>query len=197
MASVSGGATLSAGSGVSFANQGLLAVYNGGYANLSQATLRNLNGKTLAGGRFLVSGSSRLQLSNNATITTDNAGIALSGAGSVIESFSTATSQQVSLDSTLANIGPGGTLALLNGRNFMAVASGGVFTDSGKLVLGGVTFTAAMLTVASGGVLSGNGTVVGPVNDAGGITASGGTLLFSGLVSGAGTIAANAGVAAA
>jgi hypothetical protein len=172
-----------------FTNQGSIVATASANINLGAIpTLTNLAGTTLSGGSYEADAGSTLQLVNNAVVTTDAAKIILSGAGSVIESENTGTSQEVTIDQTLANIASTGTLELLAERNFSAA---GAFTDSGLLQLGGGTFAASSgLSVASTGALGGFGTVTGAVADAGSVAASGGTLVLAGGASGSGTLSA-------
>jgi fibronectin-binding autotransporter adhesin len=175
-----------------FTNTGSILVSGGEMLLLNTGvTLSNLTGTTLTAGSFSVGAASLMELSSNATITTDNATITLTGANSQIEALNANTNAQVSLDQKLTKIASAGALSLLGGRNFSA---SGAFTDGGKLQLGGGTFTAsAGLTVSTASLLSGYGKVAAAVTDTGAISASGGTLLFSSAVSGVGTLGAASG----
>ena len=175
-------------------NAGTLLATNGATLDLSLGTLTNLSGADLAGGVFEADAASIIELANNEAITTDSATIVLNGAGSEIQALDTGTGAQVTLDSTLANIAAGGSLALLDGRNFTATANGGAFTDGGVLNLGGVAFAATTLTIAAGGVLEGSGNVSGAVVDAGSVAVSGGTLSFLGSLTNSGTMDVSGGM---
>ena len=185
------------------ANGATLLIENGTLTNLgliqaddssavtfqSNETLTNSVNGTLTGGGYGASstGDGATLSITGAAVSVDAGTIILSGAGSVIDFGGT------SIDASLQTIAAGGTLSLSNGRNFTQTANGGTLADSGLLSLGGTSFTAAALTIGATGTLSGYGTVAGPVSDAGLINASGGTLVFTSAVSGAGTLAASAG----
>ena len=206
----SGGGIFTIG-GNNFANQGSLSIANGGAMTISGGfsntgslsvsgggtltiggTLQQLAGGTLAAGSYEVDAGSTLLLPEDTAITADNAAIILSGAGSVIESFSSTTYQFVTLDATLDSIGSGATLELLAGRGFTAVANGGSFTDNGQLQLGDAVFTGATLTIGGAGSLTGNGSVQAAIVSSGAITATDGTLTLAQSTSLTGTIGAKA-----
>ncbi len=167
-------------SATKFTNNGDITVSNTDSLALESTAFSNLKSGTLTGGAYNVYGASVLELS--AAITTDLASITLSGAGSDIQYLNGST--QVQLDSKLAIIGAGGTLALQSGRDFLATANSGTFTDSGLLSLGAGTLSATALSVTATGSLFGYGTVTGAVANNGGIEASNGTLLLSGALTG-------------
>ena len=172
----------------SIGNSGLVTASGG---TLSTAGLSGIAAGTLSSGGIGAGVNSTLQLASNLTISTDAGRITLSGTGSVIQSLNTATSKQVSLDSTLATIASTGTLALLSGRSFTAVAGAGAFTDKGLLALGAGTFSATALTVS--GTASGFGTIAGKLTNTGLVAASGGTLVLTGSLSGAGAVSVASG----
>jgi hypothetical protein len=178
----------------SFTNTGLIASSNGDSLDLSGATVTNISGTLLTSGSYSAGAGSILQLSNNATINALYlSSVTLDGVGSVIQSYNTSSSTQVSLDTMLSRIAAGATLSLLDGRNFTDVASGGTFTDSGKLVLGNSTLTATKFLLSTG-YLSGTGTVAAPIVVSGANTLNGGgTLTLTGSLSGTGTISIAAG----
>ncbi len=122
-----------------FSNAGSITVTGGGMMNIADS-LAQLSGGTLTGGSFEVDAGSTLMLPEDSTITADNATLILSGAGSTMESFSSTTWQDMTVDSSLASVGTGGTLELLQGRSFAVTGNGGSFTDSGVLQLGGGNF---------------------------------------------------------
>jgi hypothetical protein len=169
-------------------NAGILLATNGATLDLSLGTLTNLSGGNLTGGVYEADAGSVIELANNDAITTDSATIVLDGAGSEIQALDTGTGTQRTLDRSLANIAMGGSLALLDGRDFTATANGGAFSDGGVLNLGGVTFTATTLTIAAGGLLEGSGNVSGAVIDAGSVAVSGGMLSFFGTLTNSGTM---------
>jgi hypothetical protein len=173
-----------------FTNNGTINVGNGDNFSLSQVTLDNINNHTITGGAYDVFNLGTLNLGTNevsgtsSTITTDAADITLDGAGSLIT-----TSAGNSIDGQLTSITTAGQLHIIGGRNFSTSAG---LTDSGLFQLGGGTITGA-LTVASGGLLSGFGTVSPGVQNGGSIDASGGLLTLSVGPSGSGTLAADGG----
>jgi hypothetical protein len=159
---------------------------------LSVAGLTKLSAGIWSGAAIEADAASTLQLANNATIGTDAGIIVLSGAGSVIRSYNSTTITQVSLDSTLATVATGGTLALLNGRAFTAVASAGTFTDNGTILLAGGSFSATRLAMNAGAVISGSGALTAPITVTGAASLTGGTLTLAGSVSGTGTMTVTA-----
>jgi fibronectin-binding autotransporter adhesin len=166
----------------------------GGTLDFSAGTIGFLTNTTLASGDILeADAAATLKLSNNKTIAVDSGIITLSGTNSVIESLNTGTNTEIQIDSTIDDVAAGGAFNLLAGRSFTAKANAGSFTNAGKISLGGGTFTATRLTEATGALLSGFGTVAGPISNAGTIIASGGTLALTGALSGAGTLSAAAG----
>jgi hypothetical protein len=176
----------------------VLADANGG--TLVASGLGTFNGDTLTAGQLEADANSVLELAADATIATDAGSITLSGAGSLVESLDTASDSEVPLDTTLAQIAAGGTLALLGGRSFAAIAGAGTFVDSGVLTLDGGTFAAAALTISASGSLWDSGTVVGTLSDAGTVTIDDNVtltpaslILTGGVVSGEGTLEVLAG----
>lgn len=160
-------------------NNGLLGVLDGVTLDLGgSGAFTNVAGGTLSSGTLSVGSGATLELTQSTTISVDAASITLSGAGSVIQSYT--GGNQVGLDATLATISAGGTLALLGGRSLTATANGGTFTDAGSLVLDGGALAAGSLALASG-TINGAGTITGPVTvsgtsaltGAGGITVGG------------------------
>ncbi len=159
-----------------------------GTLSLRGGVLTNLSHATLTGGAFVVDTNSTLQLADNTTVATDAATIVLNGSASAIQSLDTKTKQELSLRATLATIASGGVLNLLGGRTFIAGANGGVITDNGQLLLGTGTFAGANVVLGAVGIIAGYGAVQSAITDGGSVTATGGTLVVSGGVTGAGTL---------
>jgi hypothetical protein len=175
-----------------FTNAGTMAVANGDTIAFDNA-LSNLKSGTLTGGVFSVAAGSVFELANNAPITTDAADIILSGAGATIQSLNSSANTQTTLNAKLAVIAAGGTLALLNGQDFVASANNGTFTDSGLLSLGAGTLASTSLSLTAGGHVFGYGTISAAVSNAGSIEASNGNLLLSGSLTGTGALQIDAG----
>ncbi len=138
-----------------FTNNGAIAVSGGDtlYIQPSGANgaFTNLSGATLTGGSYEADAGSVIELANNVQISTDNANIILSGAGSAIQALG-AGNKQVAIDATLTTISAAGSLSILGGRNFTTAST---FTNSGTLQVAGGTFTVGGLTNLSGGTLTG------------------------------------------
>ena len=128
-----------------FSNSGTIDVANGDFAYIGPTTFTNLSaaGK-LTGGTYEAEAGSTLELPNNGSITTDDAHIILSGAGSTIEDYNSNTRVYDTLDTTLSTIGAKGVLELLADRNW--ATAGAAITNDGQIELGGGELTA----VASG-----------------------------------------------
>jgi fibronectin-binding autotransporter adhesin len=174
-ATFSGGAFAIA--SLNFENLGTITIANGDTLTLSGDTdFTNLARGVLTGGVYEVEAGSTLQLGNNLEVTSDDAVIILSGAGSTIESFDTQTGTQVYIESTLTSIAAAGVLELLDGRDY---SSANYIDNVGRLVLGGGTFATGRLTDASGSVLSGRGVVASTFYDHGDVV-SRGVLSFTG-----------------
>ncbi len=156
-------------------NSGVLSVQTSKTLNLGALT--NLSGTTLTGGTYIVGTGATLQLAKNVSIVTLNATIDLTGVGATMQSLNTATSSQVTVDSSLATIGATGVLEVLGGRSY---TTANAIANSGSLQLGGGVFTTGTLTEAAGSTLSGFGTVASVFSDAGAVVSSGGALAFTG-----------------
>jgi hypothetical protein len=141
------------------------------------------NAGTLTGGTWVTSASSTLTLEFGSALTADAADLILRGTGSVLRSLGTTIAR---VESTLATITAAGTLSIQQSRGYSTALA---MTDSGTLQIQGGTFTAGGLTVASGGVLTGYGTVSNAISNAGTIDAVGGTLTLAAAVTGAGVLA--------
>jgi hypothetical protein len=168
---------------------------------LSVQGLTGISGGKWTGGGLEADAAAVLQLGNNANVQTDAGSITLSGLGSKIQWLNTTSNKLVALDSTLSSITAPGTLALLNGRSFNATANAGSFSDAGTLVLGGGTFNTASLSLTSGALVNGSGTIGGTVSVTGAVRigtppapgASPGLITLLGPLTGAGTLAVAAG----
>jgi hypothetical protein len=187
LASGSGGLSIQNGA---YSNFGLFEAENGSAIIFATgASLTNSANGTLTGGAYeaVATGNGATISVTGAAITTDEADIILSGSGSTIQFGGSA------IDKTLEAIASGGTLSLANGRDFTASANNGDFTNSGLLTLAAAEFAATALTVSAGATVSGNGTLAGAVIDNGTITATGGTLVLTGAISGNGALQAVSG----
>ena len=163
---------------------------------IEPTTFTNLPAHTLTGGTYEAEAGSTIDIYSDDTITTDDATIILSGAGSTIETYNPSTGVTSAIDSTLSTIGAGGELELLAGRNW--TTAGAAITNSGIIQLGGgtltVTASGASLTDAAGSKLRGFGTVTATTfTNSGTIEASGGTLTLTDAVSGTGDLEIDAG----
>jgi hypothetical protein len=181
-----GGATVTI-STATLSDQGLIDVTAGKTLSLASTSFSNLASGTLTGGGLELDGTSTIQLANNGSITTDNANIVLNGLGGTgtIQWLDTASSTTKTLASSLGTIGATGTLTLLNNAGFV---SPGALTDNGTIALTGSTLTDTTLTVGATGTVIGSGTINGTISDGGLVEASGGSLVVTGSIGGAGTI---------
>jgi hypothetical protein len=164
-----------------FTNNGSITVSNGDTFELQAQKFTNLSHSILTGGSYEVDAGSTLELADNAEIVTDDASIILSGAGSTIQALDTKSSDQATLDATLAGVGAGGVLEILGGRDW---TSARVFRNAGTLDLGGGTFDVARL--ANTGLIDGFGVITPLVSNTGSITAAGGVLEIEQQITGAG-----------
>jgi hypothetical protein len=145
-------------------NSGTIDVANGDFAYIGPTTFANLSAGKLTGGTYEAEAGSTLRLQNNGSITTDDAHIILSGAGSTIEDFDSNTGLYDTIDTTLRTIGVRGVLELLADRSW--TTEGAAIANNGQIELGGGELTAvasgASFTNASGAKLYGFGTVDAP-----------------------------------
>ena len=138
----------------------------------------------LTGGTYeAITSSSTLYLDVGGIITTDGATISLNQGA--INSFDSASSSYVSIQSTLNLISAAGSLSLA-GQSYDWETP---LTVAGALSLGGgaAGLSAPELIVDAGGVISGAGTIEGPIANTGAILASG-KLDIQGAVAGDGTV---------
>jgi hypothetical protein len=175
---------------ITFANSGTIDVEDGGEAIIEPTTFTNLSSNKLTGGTYEAQAGSTLEVYSDDTITTDDADIILSGAGSTIETYNTSTGAYGTIDQTLTTIGASGELELLADRDW--TTPGAAIRNDGIIELGGGTLTAtasgAPLTDAAGSELDGFGTVTTTTFvNSGAIDASGGMLELKGAVTGKGT----------
>jgi hypothetical protein len=172
----------------SFVNSGTILA-NGAASDFVAATpgaASCFNNGTLTGGTWSISTASTLTLEFGGSLTADAADIVLRGAGTVLRSLGTIITR---VESTLATITSAGTLAILGSRGYSTTLA---MTDSGTLQIQGGIFNAGGLTVASGGLLTGYGTVSNAISNLGTIDALGGTLMLGAAVTGAGVLAIGA-----
>ena len=171
-------------------NLGLIQADNGSAVTFQAgASLTNDNNGTLTSGSYAAidTGNDASIAITGSAVTSLDANITLSGTGSSISFGGTAIEQ------SLSTITAGGTLSLLEDRNFNATANSGIFTDNGVLNLGGGIFTASSLTIGTNAFFNGFGTIDGAVINDGTITVEGGMLIFDGSLSGTGTITTGTG----
>jgi hypothetical protein len=152
ISSSGGGLTIDAAS-LTMTNTGWLQAISGNIT-LDSGGFTNLTAGVLTGGKYLAS-SHVLQVNDGQVVTVDAASIDLENGGD-IELFDAATQQYVPIQNTLQTIATGGALEI--GANVSTRF--GALQDNGVILLNGVSnFTPASLTIGSGGVLEGNGTL--------------------------------------
>ncbi len=179
-----------------FTNNGSITVTDGSFlAYQGGAINTNLAQGDLVGGtwRAIATGhGATLTLSGSASgggpVFTNAAVLQLSGNGSVIQSFDTATGTLKPLEQTLSSIAAGGSLQVLSSRGYTTTLN---LTGSGTIQLGGGTFQANSLTVTNGGRLYGNGIVANAPINSGKIEAFGGLLKVNGDITGSGVLQIN------
>jgi hypothetical protein len=147
----------------------------------------DMSGTKLTAGEFEANPGNTLALEpsgvggDTVTIKNDGGVLILNGAGSEI------TSKGSSLESTLQTISSGGTLKVIGDRGY--TTGNTLDVNGGKLVLGGGTFSAALLHLAGpDSHFIGDGTLEGPIENAGAIIANAGTLVIDGPLSGGGAL---------
>jgi hypothetical protein len=151
----------------------------------------DLSGNKLTGGQFEANPGNTLDLDlsgvkgEDVPIKNDGGVLILNGAGSEI------TTDYSPIESTLQTIGSGGTLKVIGDRGY--TTSNTLDINGGKLVLGGGTFSAALLDLTGpDSHFIGYGTLEGPIQNAGAINANAGTLIIDGPLSGAGALVIDA-----
>jgi hypothetical protein len=137
---------------------------------------------TLTGGTWDVSMASTLTLEFGSALTNDSADIILFGTGSVLRSLGTTIAR---VESTLSTITSAGSLSINGARGYTTSLA---LTDNGSLEMQGGTFSAAGLTVGSGAMFSGYGTVATAITNTGTVEAVGGDFNLTAAVTGAGTL---------
>ena len=133
-------------------------------------------------------GTIAIPISNNSSITASGGALNLTGtvtsgtfaiatgSASVLEFSGTATTGAISINNAnqTLQVGPAGNLAISAAESI----------TNGKILMSGGTLNdASGVTIGSGATLSGQGTVTANLAGSGTITASGGTLTLSGMVS--------------
>ena len=183
----SGGGGLSLAGGA-FDNRGLVEAVNGSSVTmLSGTTSVNNSGGTLTGGRWRAAGAGSQVAIRGGEVATNAAEIILSGAGSSVGAFQSAS--LIPIEESLAT--NAGTLRILDDRDF--VAENGL-TNSGVIELGGGAFDAPSLTNTASGEIFGFGVIKPTVLNSGVVRAAGGALsVANGIVAASGTIIAEAG----
>jgi fibronectin-binding autotransporter adhesin len=179
-------------------------------ATLDLATGGALSGTISGAGTLQLDGSMAYSIASGTTLSlgavTVDTGVALSGTGTITGTISDAGSITASGGSlVLGSVGGTGLLSATNGA-VLDLTAGGMLSQqiagAGTLKLDGATpytlqntagFTIGALLVGSGVNLSGVGTITSAVTDSGIITASGGTLALTGLLTGSGALQIGAG----
>ena len=174
-----------------FTNSGTIDVANGETVTIQPTTFTNLPAHALTGGTYEVEAGSTLQVDGFASITTLNADVILSGAGSQFLDVYSGSSGSPTLDSLLRTIGASGELELLAGRNW--TTANAAISNNGVIHLVGSTLTStgasASLTNAAGAKIIGTGTVTAKtLTNSGTVEASGGTLTLTNAVGGTGSL---------
>jgi hypothetical protein len=126
--------------------------------------------------------ASTLTLEFGSALTNDSADIILFGTGSVLRSLGTTIAR---VESTLSTITSAGSLSINGARGYTTSLA---LTDNGSLEMQGGTFSAAGLTVGSGAMFSGYGTVATAITNTGTVEAVGGDFNLTAAVTGAGTL---------
>ena len=209
------GLTIQAGS---LTNKGSLRTDENNFSiNVTPGGFTNLAGSTLTGGDYSASSGSVLSLNVGSVISTDAASIELNYGGT-IQSFDPLKAQYVSLTSSLQTIAPTGSLTITVSPNSEAsqAYAFGALKVAGSVTLGtppdfgggrgtSASIGASQLTVAPGGLVTGAGTISGPIDNEGTIRSGfginptsssyGGSspLVLNGPVSGNGTLEISAG----
>ncbi|MBV9860385.1 MAG: Hint domain-containing protein, partial [Alphaproteobacteria bacterium] len=149
LATGSGGLQITTGSvsnlGTVEAKDGSSVTYSSGVTDLN-----NVSG-TLTGGVWeaVASGHGATISVTGGAVTTDAADIILSGPGSVFQAGNGNTFTPI--DTSLTTIAAGGELDVLNGRNFTTTNA---FTNDGKIVVTGGTFTADGASFLNAGTIA-------------------------------------------
>jgi hypothetical protein len=174
------------GSSVTFENGAVLT-------NVHTTVSKGVTSDEIEGGTYaaVASGNGATLTINAAALTTDNANLILSGAGSTIDFNGTA------IENSLTGLTSGGTLQILGDRSYTTTLG---LTNNGTIDLGGGTLKAKLLKEGSASVLRGFGTVATVLSGTGAIVATGGTLdldvsgnSIGGTVSGTGTLSLDGG----
>ncbi len=170
-----------------FTNNGNMTAGTGSSITYQSGMINtNLAEGVLVGGTWQAVGTGVLSMTGG-SITVDDATLVLNGVGSVIQAGNGSTFTPV--EQTLTSIVAGAQLQVLANRGYANTQN---VDDSGTIQLGGGTFHTNALTVESGALLKGFGTVNGTVTNNGKIEANGGTLTVTGNVTGTGTLQADA-----
>ena len=178
-----------------FTNNGLVTANDGSaFTYQSGATNTNLAEGDLVGGTWQASakGHGATLSMTGGPIVTDAAIITLRGAGSVIQAGSgSGGTSYTALEQTLNTIAAGGQLQVFS-RDYSSTQN---LDNKGTIWFVGGTFHTNALTVESGGLLFGGGTVDDAVANSGKLEAASGTLAATGNVTGGGTLQVDAGMA--
>ena len=180
-------------------NNGTLEAASGNLTVQVPSGFAQFSDGALTGGSYEAgTNSSTLYLDIGGVVTTDGATITLDGGGA-IDSYDSATLTYVSIQSTMGLIAAGGTLSLADQTYDWQTP----LTVAGTLSISSTYITQTVLdvpqlTIDPGGIVSGAGTINGPIANSGVISAGsvfdplsrigGGTLDIQGAVTGDGTI---------
>jgi fibronectin-binding autotransporter adhesin len=149
---------------------------------LSDSGILQLGGGTFSAGSLAVRAGGTLVGFGTVTPAVANGGtVEASGTGDVLKLSKGAAGAGALI------AGSGATLELAG-----ATTSGAV-TDNGTLTLDGITLKPTSVTVGSGALVTGSGTISGAVTNGGTIDASAGTLTVTGAVTGTGSLLIGAG----
>ena len=178
-----------------FTNSGTIDAANGETVAIQPTTLINLSSQDLIGGTWEAEAGSTIAVVSLFSITTLDADMILSGAGSQFFDLYSGSSGAPTLDTLLRTIGSSGELELLAGRNWTtanaAIANNGVIH-----IVGGTLTSTGSATLTNGGraEIVGNGTITArTLSNSGTVEASGGTLTLTNAVGGSGNLTIDAG----
>ena len=149
---------------------------------LSDSGVLQLGGGTFSAGSLAVKAGGTLVGFGTVTPAVANAGtVEASGTGDVLKLTAGASGAGALIAAS------GATLELAG------ATTAGAVTDNGTLTLDGITLKPTSVTVGSGALVDGSGTISGAVTNGGTIDASAGTLTVTGAVTGTGSLLIGAG----
>jgi hypothetical protein len=176
-------------------NLGTVQALDGRTLTIASPTVvqNNTGNGTLKGGTWKAIGNGSTVSMNGNPIGTlsEGADVTLSGFGSLIR---TTTGGNQSFDSTLHTVAANSALRVLNNRDFIVVANGGNYSNSGKTQLGGGTFKGnTSFTNTATGEVYGFGTITNTIVNSGLVRAAGGALSVTRVDGQSGTVQVDAG----